>query len=55
MREVFNYAFGVIFVSDIFQGQNQSIKGQIGLKQDKYCIINFKIWRSEVEWTERKS
>lgn len=27
MREVFNYAFGVIFVSDIFRGQNQSIKG----------------------------
>lgn len=47
MREVFNYALGVIWVLNIFRGQNQSIEGQVSLKQKKYCIINLKIWRDK--------
>lgn len=47
MCEVFNYALGVILVSNIFRGQNQSIEGQVSLKQKKYSIINLKIWRDE--------
>lgn len=41
MREVFNYALGVILVLNIFRGQNQLIKGQNGLWARKYSIINY--------------